>query len=121
MQADVMLIFDWRDGPCEGVLRERADAGCWYFKLLAERPSSSDLDDRLFGLWSIQNPDSKMLVDEFGDASPGTHVWPTVGGLGSQDARGIIESLLSAERNMPDRIIRTSDFVGLLEAWTVLG
>lgn len=120
MEVDILLIFDWRDGPLEGVLRRKGESACWYFKLVAQRFEVSTLDDRLFGLWTIPDSDCSVLIDEFGDADAGTHVWPVSGGIGSVTARQVVAGLLSAERVMPTLIIRTSDFVEVLGVWDVV-
>jgi hypothetical protein len=117
--VDVVVIFDWRDGPIEGVLRWRGRAACWYFKLLAERADSSELDDRLFWIWAIPDADSEVLVGEFGDEESGRLVWPVSGGLGSARARAIVDGLLSGRPGTPDRVIRTADFVEVLGVWNV--
>ncbi|MFE0508509.1 hypothetical protein [Streptomyces sp. NPDC058964] len=118
--VDVMVIFDWRDGPLEGILRWRGRAVCWYFKLLAERVDSSDLDDRLFWIWPIPDADSAVLIGEFAGAESGGHVWPVSGGLGSAEARAIVDGLLSGRPGKPDRVIRTADFVEVLGMWDVV-
>ncbi|UXY30036.1 hypothetical protein [Streptomyces sp. HUAS TT20] len=116
--VDVVVIFDWRDGPLEGILRWRGRAACCYFKLLAECADSSDLDDRLFWIWSIPDADSAVLVREFGDEETGRLVWPVSGGLGSARARAIVDGLLSGRPGAPDRVMRTADFAEVL-GWDV--
>jgi hypothetical protein len=121
MQVAILLIFDWRDGPLEGVLTSKDGGACWHFKLIAERLEIESIDDRLFGLWAIPSSDCSILVDEFGDADPGSHVWPATGGVGSTAARRIVEGLLSAERVTPAAIIRTSDFNEVQGPWGIVG
>lgn len=117
MRAVVLLIFDWRDGPVEGVLASDGGDTCWHFKLIAERLEVECADDRLFGLWAIPSADCSTLVDEFGDADSGTYVWPAVGGIGSNSARKIVDGLLSAERNTPVMVIRAADLAKIQEVW----
>src|SRR5438876_4645618 len=44
------VVFDWFDGPREGVCSLARPGGEFYFELLDERPNAEDLDDRLFRL-----------------------------------------------------------------------
>ncbi|MFD8983919.1 hypothetical protein [Streptomyces sp. NPDC059564] len=115
----VLVIFDWRDGPIEGIARRRGGNSCWYFKLFAERLETTTLDDRLFALWVIPDPDSSILREEFGENDQGCHVWPVSGGLGSAKARGIVDELLSSRPGSPNLIIRTPDFVEVFGVWNV--
>ncbi|MFI6649772.1 hypothetical protein ACIBI8_19415 [Streptomyces sp. NPDC050529] len=78
----VLVIFDWRDGPIEGIVRREDGDGCRYFKLFAERLESETLDDRLFALWVIQDSGSSILRDKFGENDQGGYVWPVSDGLG---------------------------------------
>lgn len=119
-QFEVLVIFDWRDGPLEGVLRRKGQSACWYFKLFAERIQMSGLDDRLFGLWAIPDPDSSVLSEEFGDIREGAHIWPVSGGLGSAEARGIVDGILSTTPGKPHLMVRTPDFVEVLGVWDVV-
>ncbi|GAA0976657.1 hypothetical protein GCM10009555_036530 [Acrocarpospora macrocephala] len=119
-QLEVLIIFDWRDGPLEGIVRRRDGNACWYFKLIAERLETSILDDRLFGLWVIPDSDSSILCEEFGGAGQGAHVWPVSGGLGSIEVRSIVDGILSARAGSPNLIIRTPDFVEVFGVWNVV-
>jgi hypothetical protein len=116
----VLVIFDWRDGPLEGILRWKSESSCWYFRLFAERLESSTLDDRLFGLWAIPDSDGSVLNEEFGDDGDGPVVWPVSGGLGSVAARRIVDGLLSSRTGSPNLIVRIEDFVKDLGVWAVV-
>ena len=122
MRTAILLILDWRDGPIEGVIRNTTDDDdtCWYFKLFAERSEQESPDNRLFGVWPLPSADASVLIQEFGDASSGTHVWPTIGGIGSQEARQVVEGLLSRVLVLPSVLMRTEDFVSVAEVWTVV-
>ncbi|MEW2303822.1 hypothetical protein AB0958_28300 [Streptomyces sp. NPDC006655] len=115
----VLVIFDWRDGPIEGVARRRDGNACWYFKLFAERLDAETLNDRLFALWAIPDPDGSILIEEFGQNDRGGHVWPVSGGLGSVKVQSIVDGLLSSRPGSPNLIIWTPDFVEVFGAWNV--
>jgi len=118
--AEMLIILDWRDGPVEGVLRRTGGRSCWYFKLLAERLEALTMDDRLFGLWSIADEASTILDKEFGEISNGSRIWPAVGGIGSDEVRGIVDEVVSAKWGTPSFIVRTPDFADVLEVWKVV-
>lgn len=118
-RPEILVIFAWQDGPVEGIAKSGGGDACWYFKLLAERLETSTLDDRLFALWAIPEPDGSTLVEEFGGSGQGAHIWPVSGGLGSAGARGIVDGLLSARPGSPKLIIRTPDLVDVLGVWNV--
>ncbi|MFJ6436877.1 hypothetical protein [Streptomyces sp. NPDC091416] len=115
----VLVVFDWRDGPIEGITRSRGGGECWYFKLFAERQESTSLDDRLFALWAMSDQDGSIVREEFGENDQGGHVWPASGGLGSVEARRIVDGLLSIAPGSPNLIIRTPDFVEVSGVWNV--
>ncbi|MFJ4320590.1 hypothetical protein ACIP46_35695 [Streptomyces lavendulae] len=118
-QLQVLVIFDWRDGPIEGIVRREDGDACWHFKLFAERLETETLDDRLFALWAIPDSDSSILREEFGGNGQGGYVWPVTGGLGSVRARSIVDELLSARPGSPNLIIRTPDLVEVIGVWNV--
>ncbi|MCX5392891.1 hypothetical protein [Streptomyces sp. NBC_00094] len=93
---------------------------CWHFKLFAERRESSHSDDRLFELWPILGSDASVLCAEFGGSGDVPHVWPVSGGLGSVEARGIVERILSGDPRPPQTVIQTQDFSTVLECWDVV-
>lgn len=119
-RPEVLVIFDWRDGPLEGILRRQGETASWYFKLFAEQLETSVLDDRLFALWEIPDSDSVTLCKEFGEIGQGVHVWPVSGGLGSMEARRIVDGLLSNRTGSPNLIVRTPDFAEMLGVWEVV-
>lgn len=48
-----MEVFDWCDGPREGVCTFAPPVGDVHFRLLGERPTSDGLDQRIFALSSL--------------------------------------------------------------------
>ncbi|MFB6425605.1 hypothetical protein ACFCXC_12320 [Streptomyces microflavus] len=117
---EVLVIIDWRDGPIEGIVRHEGGKACWYFKLFAERLETSTLDDRLFGFWPIPEPAASVLVEEFGQDGRGAQVWPVSGGIGSVEARRIVDGLLSAGRGSPGLMVRTPDLAEVSGVWGVV-
>lgn len=114
---EVLILIGWRDGPLEGILRREGLPDCWYFTLLAERLETSGLDDRIFAVRKLSSPDSAILIDEFGNVGTGMHVWPVVGGTGSNEARRVVDELLSSELGTLHFVVRTRDFIEILDVW----
>ncbi len=46
--ADQVIVFDWYDGPRQGVVCLKEPPCEFSFELLAEKPNPDDLDHRLF-------------------------------------------------------------------------
>jgi hypothetical protein len=118
-KLSVIILFGWRDGPLEGVLRDVTTNVCWYFRLIAERLESAGLDDRLFGLRIVPGQNSAVLIDEFGSDHE-THVWPSTGGLGSVAARRVVGGLLATRMEGSNLIVRTTDFAEISGVWDVV-
>ncbi|MEU6192750.1 hypothetical protein [Streptomyces sp. NPDC047061] len=119
-RPEVLIIIDWHDGPVEGILWRRGEITCWYFKLFAERSETTVLDDRIFALWALPDSDGAVLSGEFGESGNGAHVWPVSGGLGSIEARRIVDGILSARPGSPSLLVRTSDFINIAGVWEVV-
>ncbi|WP_406056482.1 hypothetical protein OG462_09850 [Streptomyces sp. NBC_01077] len=107
------------DGPVEGVVRSVAGGSCWYFKLFAERAETSDLNDRLFGLWPVPEQDAEVLCEEYA-SSDRPLVWPVSGGIGSERACAVVERILASEPGLPELLVKTQDFSEVLGAWSVV-
>jgi hypothetical protein len=60
---DQVVVFDWFDGPREGVARMHNPPCEFFFGLLAERYTPDDLDDRLFGLSELPPGSVAKLLD----------------------------------------------------------
>jgi hypothetical protein len=112
-----LIILGWSDGPTVGVVREVESNVCWYFKLVAERADSEDLDDRLFGFWKVGVEESSVLVEEFDDLPDSDRILPPVGGIGSAEAEAVVNRLQATELPVPDALVRTFDFVSSDGVW----
>jgi len=45
-----VIVFDWSDGPIEGVCELATPFSCFHFRLFAQREMQDDTDSRLFKL-----------------------------------------------------------------------
>src|SRR5436309_2873396 len=57
------VVFDWYDGPREGIVALDNPGYEFAFKLLAERPTEDGLDERLFSLASLPPGYVAAIVD----------------------------------------------------------
>src|SRR5436309_2373273 len=64
------VVFDWYDGPREGVCALAEPACEFYFELLAEHPTPDDLDDRLFRISELPSGSVDELLAALGDLGP---------------------------------------------------
>jgi hypothetical protein len=113
----MLVVIGWSDGPIVGVVREVETNLCWFFKLVAERTGSEDLDDRLFGFWQIGAEDSSVLIEEFDDLLDSERILPPVGGINSPEAELVVRRLQATEFPAPDALVRTFDFVSASGVW----
>jgi hypothetical protein len=115
------IIFDWYDGPREGICALSNPKACFAFRLLAERPTEDDLDDRLFSLSSI--PDATVaevinLLSPLGE--PTKPVWVPMWKFPNQSTQDAVEdkldALLAAQR-LTKLIVYTRDMKNFLGCW----
>ena len=49
-QVGQIIVFDWYDGPREGICKMARPLCCFYFEVIEEEATEDDLDDRYFRL-----------------------------------------------------------------------
>jgi hypothetical protein len=117
------VVFDWYDGPREGVCALAEPACEFYFELLDERPSADDLDDRLFRLSAVPAGTTDRLLDGLRDlGGPAGPVWVPLwrfdGDAARQRADQLVESA-QASRRPSSLVIATRDMTQFLGCWTL--
>lgn len=122
-EPEQVVVFDWYDGPREGVCSLKKPKSCFYFQLLAERATADDLDDRLFGLSCLPNSTITRLSYILSDlGSPSVPVWVPMWNFPSlgiqKKAEQEIESLLATRQKTPI-IIYTRDMKIFLGCWNI--
>jgi len=117
------IVFDWFDGPREGICSLTKPEISFYFELIDERPLPDGLDDRLFSLKQIQ----VSSIDEISTAiselgTPSGKVWVPVwkfqSSLNRDQAEKIINQIVS-NSNKTDLVVFTRDMVEFLGCWRV--
>jgi hypothetical protein len=107
--VDQVIVFDWQDGPDEGIGR-LADPLChFYFRLLDRRRRSDGLDDRLFRIEDISAATFQSCVDlvqELGAIRSPVWIplWPRAKAALADQVDQILQ-----EKHQVDVVIRTTD------------
>jgi hypothetical protein len=120
------VVFDWYDGPREGICALAHPEVEFFFSLLDERENADDADDRLFRLSEIPQGSVKRAVQslaEFGvaNAASGT-VWCPHWQFPNDDAKRQADQLLravAASDKPSPVVILTRDLITFLGCWQV--
>lgn len=123
-QVKQLIIFDWQDGPCEGLCELLEPNLYFYFEMIAERFSENDLNDRLF---SIREASSNSVISaltvlhELGQ--PHQPIWVPNWQFSSEESRleaeNALEKLIENTAE-PELIIRTPNMTDFLEVWSIV-
>lgn len=117
------VVFDWYDGPREGVCALAVPECEFYFELLDERTNPDDLDDRLFRASALPSGSLDRLLAGLRDlGSPTNSVWVPMWRFPNDGARrqatDLVEALRSARRPTAV-VIATRDMMQFLGCWQV--
>jgi hypothetical protein len=115
------IVFDWYDGPREGVCALSNPPGEFRFELLDERPTADDLDDRLYRVSALPAGSVDEIVSALHDlGGPTGPVWVPVWKFPTDEARQQAERCLESVlvRGQPTPlVIRTPDMLRFLGCW----
>jgi hypothetical protein len=120
-KAGLSIVYDWYDGPREGICRLDEPAVEFFFSLLDERSSPDGLDDRLFRLSELPAgsvADAQSALRELGH--PTGPVWIPVWRFPSEAARQQADQLLRAiesAKRPTSLVLHTRDMVEFLGCW----
>lgn len=123
--VDQVIVFDWYDGPRQGVACLTQPPCEFYFELLAERYNPNGLDDRLFRVSELP-PGSVAKVLEATQAlgSPTNAVWVPTWKFSSEGERRqadqAINQILSARKDT-GIVIASPDMATFLGCWQTDG
>jgi hypothetical protein len=117
------IVFDWYDGPRAGICRLTTPPVEFHFRLLAERPTVDDLDDRLLLLSEIPGGSVQRTLAALRDlGGPTAAVWVPVWRFPTDAARQEAERLLGEleqGRRETSLILHTRDMIDFLGCWQV--
>jgi hypothetical protein len=118
-----VIVFDWFNGPRQGVARMENPECEFAFELLAERYNPDGLDDRLFRISELPRGSVTKILDTLQSSGRPAHVvWVPVWKFGSEEERlradQEIERILSQQKGT-DLAIHSRDMVTFLGCWQV--
>lgn len=118
-----VIVFDWFDGPREGVCSLDQPEVSFYFELIDERALSDDLDDRLFSLRQIPYNSVEEISSAIGElGTPTGRVWVPVWKFQNplnQDRAEEIINRIFLESSKTNLVVYTRDMIGFLGCWRV--
>jgi hypothetical protein len=120
-QVHQVVVFDWFDGPRQGLARLSKPEGEFVFELLAERPTADDLDDRLFRISELPAGSVDKILGVLRPlGSPSNVIWTPVWKFASDEERVLadqaIDRILSQQRET-DLLIYTRDLITFRGCW----
>jgi hypothetical protein len=119
------IVFDWYDGPREGLCRLASPAVEFRFRLLDERPTADAPDDRLLRLDELPAGSIERALSALEDlGKPQAPIWTPIWKFSSVQARQRAEAFLAQteQQARPTSIvIHTRDLSEFLGCWNVAG
>ncbi len=111
--ARQVVVFDWFDGPREGVAWLAKPDCEFFFELLDEQSTPDDLDDRLFRLSELpRGTVAAVLAALHGLGEPANSLWVPIWRFASETERAQVEQeieRLLARRRRTGIVVRTRD------------
>lgn len=119
-----VVVFDWQDGPREGICLLEEPHACFYYKVFATRELEDDLNDCLFRVSEIQPVLFPKIIETLSDlGAPNNRVWAPIWRFSSdqrrKDCENRLEQLLSGQK--PSRlIVQSRSMTEILECWAII-
>jgi hypothetical protein len=119
--AGQVVVFDWFDGPRQGVARMAKPECEFTFELIAERYNPDGLDDRLFRVSELPAGSVARIVDAIHSlGSPTNVVWAPVWKFSNEEDRiradQQIDRILGQQEGT-DLVIHSRDMITFLGCW----
>jgi len=119
--VDQVVVFDWFDGPRQGVGRLAKPACEFAFELLAERHNPDGLDDRLFRISELPQGSVTQILDAIHSlGSPANVVWVPVWHFASEEEKRRANretELILSRRKDTGLVIYSRDMATILGCW----
>lgn len=94
-RAQQVIVFDWHDGPREGLCSLANPQAEFFFDLLDERHNPDGLDDRLFRIREVPAGTVARAIEQLGDlGAPNSPVWIPVWSFPNEASRQHAEQFL---------------------------
>jgi hypothetical protein len=117
------IVFDWYDGPREGICALARPSVEFSFELLDERSNPGDLDDRLFRLQELPVGSVDRILTSLAELGPPDQavwvpVWRFRSEVQQQEADQTIRDILSGAQ-ATSVVIATRDMEHFLGCWPI--
>lgn len=117
------IVLDWADGPREGLCALAVPEYEFYFELHSEKPSSDDLDDRLYLLSRVRAGSVERVTKALASLGKSKRlVWAPQWNFADDAARiraeAVLASVLKSKRRT-GLIVRTRDMIQFTDCLSV--
>lgn len=123
-QVGQIVVFDWYDGPREGICKLVHPQCCFYFASLEEQTAEDDLEDCSFRLNEVPADAVEQAVTILEELGPPTKpTWVPIWKFPSEDARLNAEhklDVLLAHQQKTSLIVQTPDMIHFLRCKQML-
>ena len=119
-----LLIFDWYDGPIDGLCQPTDSEVCLHFSSLAEQWHGGPVHERLFGLRRVRDSAIREVQIAYGVTSQPAEQVCSAPPYRSEAERLAVEAVLEdlIGTSSPTRVaIRSSDMLSVLDIWILNG
>ena len=99
LQVRSIVLLDWHDGPVEGIAEVSDPLSHWQFRMLGERISEDDLDDRIYLLSHVPRLAMEPILAIAGPSGSTPLVWPFT----AHSAQAEIGNMVDAAINSADK------------------
>ncbi len=117
-QVRQVVVFDWYDGPREGLCELEWPKCCVYFAVMEERPTEDDLDNRFFRLSEAPADAVEQVVAILNELGPLRRpTWIPIWKFQTEHARLVAERKLDnllAHLKRTNLIVQTPDMIHFL-------
>lgn len=117
------VVFDWYDGPREGVCSLKYPEATFFFELLDERATQHDLDDRLLGLSYVPDGTMARVITTLSALGPPTlPLWVPIWDLSD---KALLKSMkrdldvILVSREPAAAVIHTRDMERFFGCWSI--
>lgn len=120
LQLRSVVLLDWHDGPVEGIAEASDPLSYWQFRMLGERTSKDDLDDRIYLLSHVPRSAMEPILAIVGPPGSKPLVWP----FNAHSAQAEVETMVDAAINSADKpalLVQSRGFRDIKGVWRFVG
>ena len=115
-----IVLLNWHDGPLEGIAEIADPVSFWHFRMLGERTSSDDLDDRIYLLAHVSGPTVERITANAVPVDEKPLVWPFDERPNSAEVRKAVDDAIASAAG-PTLLIQSATFRDIKGIWRFIG